>query len=162
MRTARSSSHRGGVSTRHPPDQAPPRIRHPEPGTPKSRNPPRDEAPHPGSGTPPGPGRSPSTSPLGVGLDQIPLHFAFGCGPGDPPLRPAVRHAGIPPAMLDGIAPPRPAARHAGIPPAMHTVIAPPPVDRHTPVNILPCPKLRLRAVKIVFCIVTVEQKILT
>ena len=25
----------------------------------------------------------------------------------------------------------------------------PPPVDRHTPVNILPCPKLRLRAVKI-------------
>ena len=24
---------------------------------------------------------------------------------------------------------------------------APPPVDRHTPVNILPCPKLRLRAV---------------
>ena len=24
----------------------------------------------------------------------------------------------------------------------------PPPVDRHTPVNILPCPKLRLRAVK--------------
>ena len=24
-----------------------------------------------------------------------------------------------------------------------------PPVDRHTPVNILPCPKLRLRAVKI-------------
>ena len=24
-----------------------------------------------------------------------------------------------------------------------------PPVDRHTPVNILPCPKLRLRAVKV-------------
>ena len=30
--------------------------------------------------------RSPSTSPLGVGLEQIPLNFPLGCGPGpDPP-----------------------------------------------------------------------------
>ena len=28
--------------------------------------------------------RSPLTSPLGVGLDQIPLSFILGCGPGDP------------------------------------------------------------------------------
>ena len=33
--------------------------------------------------------RSPSTSPLGVGLDQIPLNFPLGCGPGpDPPQLP--------------------------------------------------------------------------
>ena len=71
--------------------------------------------------------RSPSTSPLAVDLDQIPLHFPLGCGPGDPPpprdllqgllghhlqcmlgqhpLRPAARHAGIPPAMRAGKAP---------------------------------------------------------
>ena len=31
--------------------------------------------------------RSPSTSPLGVGLDQIHLNFPLGCGPGpDPPV----------------------------------------------------------------------------
>ena len=29
--------------------------------------------------------RSPSISPLAVGLDQIPLNFPLGCGPGDPP-----------------------------------------------------------------------------
>ena len=74
--------------------------------------------------------RSPSTSPLGVGLDQIPLHFPLGCGPGDLPWRPAARHAGIPPAMHAGIAPP-------------------PPVDRHTPVKLLPCSKLRLCAAMI-------------
>ena len=33
--------------------------------------------------------RSPSISPLGVGLDQIPLIFPLGCGPGpDPPQFP--------------------------------------------------------------------------
>ena len=33
--------------------------------------------------------RSPSTSPLGVGLDQIPLNFPLGCGSGpDPPQLP--------------------------------------------------------------------------
>ena len=81
MRTARSSSRPEGVSTMHPPpDQAPP-----------------------GPGTPPGPGipldqipprlppwllawtRPPSISPFSVGLDQIPLHFPLGCGPGHPP-----------------------------------------------------------------------------
>ena len=33
--------------------------------------------------------RSPSSSPLGVGLDQTPLNFSLGCGPGpDPPQLP--------------------------------------------------------------------------
>ena len=37
-----------------------------------------------------------------------------------------------------------------GVPgPGGYLVRYSPPVDRHTPVNILPCPKLRLRAVKI-------------
>ena len=43
---------------------------------------------------------------------------------------------------------PKSGSRHspgAGMPPDQ----APPSVDRHTPVNILPYPKLRLRAVKI-------------
>ena len=44
-----------------------------------------------------------------------------------------------------------------------------PPVDRHTPVNILPCPKLRLRAVKIkhsnrmcIACLTTVRVLVAT
>ena len=49
--------------------------------------------------------RSPSTSPLGVVLDQIPLNFSLGCGPGPdhPQLPPWVwawkpaRHAGTRP-----------------------------------------------------------------
>ena len=159
IRTACSSSHLG----RSPP------------GTPHTEQAPRDQE-LPWSRHPPGTRHTPQTrhpldqiplktSPLAVGLDQIPLNFPLGCGPGPdppplppwvwawrPPRRPAARHAGIPSAMHAGIEPPpqRPAARHAGIPPAMHAGIAPPPpVDRHTPVNILPCPKLRLRAVKI-------------
>ena len=101
--------------------------------------------------------RSPSTSPLAVGLDQIPLNFPLGCGPGpDPPQLPpwlwastrspstsplAVGLDQIPlnfplgcgPGKLQGMLgyhpPPheRPAARHAGIPPAMHAGIAHPP-----------------------------------
>ena len=67
--------------------------------------------------------RSPSISPLGVGL-ETPL-----------PWRPAARHAGVPPPMHAGIASPpwRPAAIHAGIPPPMHAGIAPPhgQNDRH-------------------------------
>ena len=56
--------------------------------------------------------------------------------------------------MHAGIAPPwRPAARHAGMPPAVHAGIAPPREQNswHTLVKILPCPKLRLRAVNITF-----------
>ena len=78
MRTARSSSHRGGVSTRHPLGPDPPLGSDP-PGT----RPPMTRHPRsPGPGTPLWPGT--------------------------------------------------------------------PPVDRHTPVNILPCPKLCLRAVTMV------------
>ena len=36
-----------------------------------------------------------------------------------------------------------------GSPPGAPPGTMHPPVDRHTPVNILPCPKLRLRAVNI-------------
>ena len=72
--------------------------------------------------------RSPSTSPLGVGLETPqpdPLNFPLGCGPGNlqgmlgyhPPWKPAARHAGIPPAMHAGIAP------------------SPPPLDRQTRVK---------------------------
>ena len=47
---------------------------------------------------------------------------------------------------------PDPLPPGAGTPPAPHQDQTPPgagtpPVDRHAPVNILPCPKLRLRAV---------------
>ena len=68
----------------------------------------------------------PSTCPLGAGLETCKA-----CLDKHPHWRPA-RHAGIPPA------------RHAGIPP--------PPTPHgqnswHTLLKILPCPKLRLRAV---------------
>ena len=145
MRTACSSSHLGGLH-QAPPRSGTPRIRHP----PRARHPP-DQAPT---------GRSPSTSQLGEGLDQIPLNFPLGCGPGpDPPPLPPSVWAWRPPletcckacwdttcnACWDST-PLETCCKHAGTPPAMHTGIAP-PVDRHTPVNILPCPKLRLRAV---------------
>ena len=58
MHTAHSSSLHGG-----------------SPHLNQSRHPP-EQAPQP---------RSPSTSPLAVGLDHIPLNFPLGCGPGDPP-----------------------------------------------------------------------------
>ena len=42
-----------------------------------------------GGGSPQALARSPSTSPLGVSLDQISLNFPIGCGPGpDPPQLP--------------------------------------------------------------------------
>ena len=70
MRTARSSSHHGGVSIplwrRHPWSRHPPHWSRPS----LSRHP---------------PARSPSTSPLAVGLDQIPRNLPLGCWPGDPP-----------------------------------------------------------------------------
>ena len=79
MRTASSSSHTGeGVST--PPGAGTPRARTPQSRYPPSRHP-------PGAATPPA--RSPSTSPLGVGLSQIPLNFPLGCGSEpDPPQLP--------------------------------------------------------------------------
>ena len=59
----------------------------------------------------------------------------------------AVAVGGSPPAPPDQApqeqAPPWDQAPHSG---------PDPPVDRHTPVNILPCPKLRLRAVIISEC----------
>ena len=116
MRTARSSScHGGGL---HPPprartplQQVPPRAGNPPQSRqpPQSRHPPEQPAPRqislnfsldsgPGPDPPQFPPwlwawtRSPSTSPLGVGLET--------------PPRPAARHAGIPPAIDAGIAPP--------------------------------------------------------
>ena len=104
MHTVRSSSRPGGSPPGTPPEQAPPRS-----GTQLDQAPPRTRHP-PRAGTSLGPGtplgRSPSTSPLAEGLNQIPLHFPFGCGPGDPPhWRPAARHTGMTPAMHAGIAP---------------------------------------------------------
>ena len=54
--------------------------------------------------------RSPSTSPLGVGLDQMPLNFFLGCGPGN--LQ-----------GMQGYHPPRPAPRHAGITPPVNRIM---------------------------------------
>ena len=128
MRTARSNSRHRGGSPLSPREQAPPRA---EP--PRSRHPPWPDP----SQLPPWVWawtRSPSISPFSVGLDQIPLNFPLACGPGAPPPQPDLpklppwvwawkpaRNAGIPPP------PPRPAVRHAGIPPAVHAGIAPPP-----------------------------------
>ena len=44
--------------------------------------------------------RSHSTSPLGVGLDQIPLNFPLGCGPGPDPIS-------FPLGCVPGSAPPQ-------------------------------------------------------
>ena len=67
----------------------------------------------------------PLNFPLGVGLDLIPLNFPLGCGPGpDPPQLPPWVWAWRPHLGPD------PPARYAGIPPP-----PPPPVDRHTPVK---------------------------
>ena len=73
------------------------------------------------------------------------------CGPGDLSLGvgletpPPGQTPQLPPWVWAWRPPPRPAARHAGIPPARHTGI--PPLNRMTGAEILPCPKLRLRAV---------------
>ena len=174
MHTARSSSRPRGCLYTTP---------HPGPGTPRSRPPgtrhplwadsPRSRPPQVWAWRPPL-ARSPSTSPLCVGLEtplgqiplnfplgcgsgdlpgQIPLNFPLGCGPGDPPWPDPPQ---LPPwvgawksARHAGIPPPRAAARHGEIPPAMHAGI-PPPCEQnswHTLVKILPCPKLHLRAV---------------
>ena len=152
MRTARSSSHRGGICLSACWDTHPPGV-----GL---------EMPPPlgvGLETPPRP--DPSTSPLGVGLETPlarPLKFSPGCGPGNlqgmlgypPPPRPAAKHAGeMPPPVWAWRPPHRPdpstsplgvgletpgltpqllpwvwawkPAMHAGIPP-------PPPMNRIT------------------------------
>ena len=68
------------------------------------------------------PARSPSTPPLGVGLDQIPLNFPIGCGPGpDPPQLPLGCGPGDPlwpdpPKLPPWVWAWKP-TRHAGIPP---------------------------------------------
>ena len=124
----------------------------------------RSSSRHGGGGLHP-PASSPSTSPLGVGLEQIPINFPLGCGPGpDPPelspwlwaWRPLNFSLGCGPGNLQGMLgykpshpPPRPAATHAGIPPAMHAAIAHPPVKRITDTcKNITFPQLRLRAVK--------------
>ena len=57
--------------------------------------------------------------------------------------RSSSRAGGAPPGTPRGPGTPR-----TQTPPGPGTPTGPdPPVDRHTPVNILPCPKLRLRAV---------------
>ena len=99
MRTACSSSRQGGVSippwSRHPPAaDTPSWSRHPPAAgtlpleqTPPKQTPPRAGTPWPDlRQLPPWVWawtRSPSTSPLGMGLDQIPLNFPLGCGPGE-------------------------------------------------------------------------------
>ena len=120
------------------------------PGTPPppQQAPPKDQVP-PGSGPP---DQIPLNFPLGCGPGPDPPKFPLGCGPGpDPPQFPPwlwawTRSPSTSPLGVGLETPWRPAARHVGIPPAMHVGIAT-PVDRHIPVNILPCPKLRLRAV---------------
>ena len=86
--------------------------------------------------------------PLGAGTppDQAPPLDQAPPGPGIP--RPGTPGAGTPPTRhpLDQVPP---QTRHhpgAGTPQTKH----PPPVDRHMPVNVLFCPKLRLRAVNII------------
>ena len=99
MRTARSSSCRGGVCLSACLDTHTPGC---------------------GPGDTPWP--DPSTSLLGVGLETPPgqtPQLPPGCGPGNQqgmlghhhPLRPDAMHAGIPPAMHAGIPPPPPLDR---------------------------------------------------
>ena len=126
----------------------PPRADTPPAGTPLEQAPtPPEQAPPPLLARSPstsslgvGLDQIPSTSPLAVGLDQIPLNFPLGCGPGDPPPSqiPLNFLLGCGPGNLQGMLgyhPPRPASRHAGIPPAMHAGIPPPPLDRQTPIK---------------------------
>ena len=96
--------------------------------------------------------------PLGVGLDQIPLNFPLGCGPADLPFgtrsRPPGTRSRTPPDQEQ--TPPWDQATHGTRPGTSQTRPPPGPgtppcgqISWHTLVKILPCPKLRLRAVKI-------------
>ena len=75
---------------------------------------------------------SPSISPLGVGLDLIPLNFPLGCGPGSDP--PSISPLGVGleggSPWLGGL-PGRGVSLVGGALPAGN----PPPVDRQTPVK---------------------------
>ena len=150
MRTVRSSSRPGGSPPGTPPGA----------GTPWDKaHPSQDQAPQ--SRLPVGPGiprpdppqlppwlwawtRSPSISPLAVGLDQMPLHFPLGCGawrtpPGD--------LLGYHLQYMLGYHPPETYCKTCWDTTCNACWDSTPHVDRHTPVNLLPCPKLRLRAV---------------
>ena len=162
MCTDRSSSHHGGrvftpPGAGTPQEQAQP----PGAGTPHGSRYPQEQAPL-GAGTPHGsrhcpweqappgsrhpPCQIPSTSPLGVGLDQILLNFPLGLGawtrsPSTSPLGVGLESCK---ECWDTTTPRRPAARHAGIPPAMHAGIAPPLFGQnswHILLKILPCPQ---------------------
>ena len=80
MRTACSSSCNGVGLHTPPPEQAPPLEQAPLPDQALPWLDPLHLPPWVWAWT-----RSLSTSPLAVGLDQIPLNFNLGCGPGDPP-----------------------------------------------------------------------------
>ena len=85
---------------------------------------------------------SPWISPLGVGLDLIPLNFPLGCGPGlDPP---SISPLGV---GLEGGLLGRGGSPWRGGVPSMHWGRPPPWTEWQTGAKILPCPKLRLRAV---------------
>ena len=121
----------GTPEIRHPLDRAPPgsctpRTRHPPgPGTPLGLDTPQADSPQ----FPPwlwAWTRSPSTSPLAMGLDQILLHFPLRCVSW------------------------RPAARRVGGLTAMHAGMAPQFGQTHACKHFLPCPKLRFRAAIIV------------
>ena len=139
MRTACSSSHRGGglqggpgiPQSRHPPGTRHPQSRHPPEQAPRPDPPQLPLGCVPGSDPPQFPPwlwvwtRSPSISPwLWAWTRSPPL--PLGCGPGDP-LETCCK------ACWDTT--------------CNACWDCTPPVDRHTPVSILPCPKLLLRAV---------------
>ena len=133
MRTARSSSRRGGVClsacwNRHPPGCRPGDL-----PVWSWRPPSQIPLNFPlgcGPGDPPWP--DPLNFPLGSWPGDPPwpdpLNFLLGCGPGDPPRSPSTSTLGVGLETCNASrdTTPRPAARHAGIPPAMHAGIPPP------------------------------------
>ena len=120
-RTAHSSSRRGGAPPGTPQDQNP--LEHSPP--PRTMHNPPEQAP-------PGTRHPRSIHPPGIMHTPQSRH----------PLGPCTPRAGTP--LWDHAPPPhRPGTPPGAAPPGAAT----PPMDRHTPVNILPCPKLRFRVV---------------